>query len=120
MRYIHTTIQVRDLKKSLAFYQDLLGLAVVRGTTEGRGPVFLGEADKPVIELIAGGTGGEAAFGGVSVGFEVDSLEEATRKLEAAGCPRIRGPISPNPQLAFSFFRDPDGMEIQLLEYLRP
>ncbi|MDR1635968.1 MAG: VOC family protein [Treponema sp.] len=118
MQYTHTTLQVRDLKRSLAFYQGILGLAVVRGNPEGRGPVFLGEADKPVVELIGGVE--NPSFAGFSVGFTVDSLEEATGKLEAAGYPRVRGPISPNPQVVFSFFKDPDGVEIQLVEYLRP
>jgi catechol 2,3-dioxygenase-like lactoylglutathione lyase family enzyme len=116
MQYAHTTLQVRDLKRSLAFYQGVLGLAVVRGNAEGRGPVFLGEPDKPVVELIGGAE--NPSFAGFSVGFTVDSLEEATAKLEAAGYPRIRGPISPSPEVVFSFFKDPDGVEIQLLKFL--
>ncbi|MHB9293551.1 VOC family protein [Hollandina sp. SP2] len=116
MHYAHTTLQVRDMKRSLEFYQGVLGLAVVRGNPESRGPVFLGEADKPTVELI-GGTE-NPSFAGFSLGFTVDSLEESTNKLEAAGYPRIRGPVSPNPQVAFSFFKDPDGVEVQLVEYL--
>jgi lactoylglutathione lyase len=117
MQYAHITVQVKDLEKSLAFYQGVLALPVVRRSPGDRGPVFLGEADKPTIELIAGTEA--PAFAGFSIGFTVDSLEEATKKLEAAGHPRIRGPLSPNPQVSFSFFHDPDGVEIQLVAYNR-
>jgi lactoylglutathione lyase len=117
MQYTHITVQVKDLEKSLAFYQGILGQAIVRRAPGAHGPVFLGEADKPTIELI-GGTE-QPAFSGFSIGFTVDSLDEATKKLEAAGYPKIRGPISPNPQVVFSFFKDPDGIEIQLLESKR-
>jgi lactoylglutathione lyase len=114
MQYTHITFQVKDLEKSLAFYQGVLGQAVVRRAPGDHGPVFLGEAGKPTIELIGGPDG--PAYSGFSLGFTVDSLEAATKKMEAAGYPRVRGPISPNPQVIFSFFKDPDGVEIQLLE----
>ena len=114
MKFEHVTIYVKDLKKSLTFYQGVLGLSVVRGTPEGHGPIFLGEEGKPLVELI--GETENPAFAGFSVGFQVDSLEEATKKLEDAGYPRIRGPVSPSPRSIFSFFHDPDGVEIQLLE----
>ena len=112
MYYLQTTLYVRDLEKSLAFYHGVLGLAVIRRTPGDRGPVFLGEAGQPMIELIGGAEA--PVFAGFSVGFEVESLEEATKKLEAAGFPKIRGPVSPNPKTVFSFFKDPDGVEIQL------
>jgi predicted enzyme related to lactoylglutathione lyase len=47
----------------------------------------------------------------------VENLEESTKKLEAAGYPRIRGPISPGPKVAISYFKDPDGVEIYLFQY---
>ena len=117
MKFIHVTLHVKNLEKSLAFYQGVLGLPIVNRYPAERGPVFLGEAGKPLVELI--GETEAPAFAGFSVGFEVPSLEEATKKMEEAGYPKIRGPISPSPQVIFSFFKDPDGVEIQLLENKR-
>jgi lactoylglutathione lyase len=114
MQFVHITLPVRDLEKSLSFYRDLLGLAIVRRAPGPNGPVFLGEEGKPVVELIGGQE--SPVFSGFSVGFAVDSLEEATQKMENAGYKKLRGPISPNPAVRFSFFPDPDGVEIQLLE----
>jgi len=117
MNFLHITLHVKNLEKSLAFYQGVLGLPITRRSPGERGPVFLGETGKPTVELI--GETEAPAFSGFSVGFEVESLEDATKKLEAAGYPKIRGPISPSPQTAFSFFKDPDGVEIQLVESKR-
>ncbi|MCL2834328.1 MAG: VOC family protein [Treponema sp.] len=46
-------------------------------------------------------------------------MEKATKKMEDAGYMKLRGPITPNPNnpsLKFSYFPDPDGVEIQLME----
>jgi lactoylglutathione lyase len=106
------------MEKSLAFYQGLLGLSLVRRSPAGGGGelAFLGEAGQPNIELICQPGGAKPTYSGFSLGFHVESLEAGTAKLEQAGHPRIRGPISPNPAVSFSFFHDPDGIEVQLVE----
>jgi lactoylglutathione lyase len=114
MIYSLTTVFVKDIEKSIAFFSNVLGLSVVRRMQGEHGPVFLGENGKPNIELIGGNT--DAAYSGFSLGFAVDSLEQATLDIEAAGCQKIRGPISPNPNVSFSFFRGPDGIELELIE----
>ena len=115
MKFIHVILYVRDIEKSLSFYHDLLGLPIVRRSPGPDGPVFLGDEGNPLIELIGGKQ--EPVFSGFSLGFAVDSLDETSKKMEAAGYKKIRGPISPNPSISFSFFPDPDGAEIQLAEY---
>ena len=115
MKYNHTTLHVKDLEKSLEFYHGLLGLPIVRRSPGTRGPAFLGLEGQPQVELI--GEEPNPAFAGFTIGFEIDSLEEWTKKMEAAGYKRIRGPNSPSPTVTFSYFNDPDGVEVQLLEY---
>ena len=116
MTFGHITVPVKDLDKSLAFYQDLLGLELQRRSPawDGRELAFLGIPGQPQIELISGES---AIYSGFSIAFVVESLRESTEKMEKAGYPCIRGPLSPNPTVAFSFFHDPDGVEIQLLEH---
>ena len=114
MQFIHVTLYVRDIEKSLKFYHDVLGLSIVRRTPGPTGPVFLGKGGEPQVELIGGQQ--KPVFSGFSVGFAVDSLDAATKKMEEAGYKKIRGPISPNPSIKFSYFPDPDGAEIQLME----
>jgi lactoylglutathione lyase len=117
MTYMHTTVHVSDMEKSLGFYQGLLGLGLVRRSPSGDGELaFLGEAGQPNIELICRPGETKPAYSGFTLGFRVDSLKDWTARLEQAGYPLVRGPISPNPAVSFSFFHDPDGIEIQLLE----
>jgi lactoylglutathione lyase len=114
-----TTIHIKDLEKSLAFYQGLLGLEVSRRIPTPQGGIaFVGNADTQ-IELIQG-PAPEGGYSGFSVGFTVDNLEAATEKLSKAGYPRQSGPITPGPQskVTFSFFKDPDGVTVELLQNL--
>ncbi len=121
MTYCWTTINVRDLEASLAFYRDLLGLPVKRrfAAGEGREIAFLGEGETQV-ELIAGNPGGQSRFGNdISLGFVVPrTLEDFQELLTARGIQVEAGPIQPNPQIRFSYIRDPDGLRIQLVENL--
>lgn len=117
MQFAFITIYVRDMQKSLAFYRDLLGLEVLRGQPTADGElVFLGVPGQPTIELIYAPAFAGNTYTGFSVGFEVDSLDSASAMLTDAGYPLKRGPISPSPKVAFSFFEGPNGEEIQLIE----
>lgn len=116
MKFAFVTLYIRDMEKSLACYRDTLGLPLQgRMPTEDGELAFLGPKDGASIELVAAPHFAESAHTGFSVGLEVDDLPEATRTMEAAGYPLLRGPISPHPGTAFSFFRGPDGEEIELI-----
>jgi len=114
MHFTHVTLHVKDIEQSLAFYHGALGMPVARRLSGADGPVFLGGAGGPLIELIGGAE--RPAFAGFSLGFTVPSLADAEAALAAAGYPKVRGPISPRPGVAFSFFKDPGGAEIELVE----
>ncbi|ULO09869.1 VOC family protein [Paenibacillus sp. 19GGS1-52] len=112
------TLRVRDLEKSLHFYHSILGLPIERRfESRGKQIVMLGAAGQPKIELIQGNDPTLKPECGVSVGFEVESLEEAIAHLTSQGIPLARGPIMPNPQMRFFYVLDPDGFEVQLAEH---
>jgi lactoylglutathione lyase len=121
MKFSMVTIYVKNMEKSLSFYHELLGLDIVRRKPYNDGELaFLGIAGQPNIELIyAPDFAGQTSYSGFSVGIEVDSLEAATERMKQAGFPRIRGPVSPSPGVSFSFFHDPNGVEIELIERKR-
>lgn len=114
-----TTIHVKDMEASLAFYHGLLGLPVV----ERFGPpehqiAMLGPEEGTKLELLCGGPALEGPVGlGVSMGFTPDNMGELLEKLAAAGV-TIPEPMSPNPSLRFFFIKDPDGYTVQLVENL--
>ncbi len=117
MKFCWCTLRVRDLDASLRFYQEIVGLPFNRRYTSGMGKeiAFLGTGETQV-ELVADGTESAEAKGlGVSLGFQVDSLDRKIDQLMAKGL-TVEGPISPNPHLSFCFVRDPDGYRIQFVE----
>ncbi len=116
MKLGHVTIQTRDLEKSIGFYEEACGL-VVRSRM-GDAIAFMGdEASPTAVELIAAEDGRCFRGSGISLGFEVDDVEvEWELKSEKGYKP---GAIHrPNPQVAFFFIKDPDGVPVQFIQYL--
>ncbi|KWX71490.1 glyoxalase [Paenibacillus jilunlii] len=112
------TLRVRDLEASLNFYHDILGLPIERRfESRGKQIVMLGTGAQPKLELIQTIDQTLKPECGVSVGFEVKSLDEAIEYLKSRGIPVLRGPITPNPHLRFFYILDPDGFEVQLAEH---
>ena len=116
MKMVHVTIMSKDINRSVEFYRDVIGLKVgmdTRGTDHEI--VFLAENQGDVSVEICQNP--EAAFhgGGISMGFPVEDLDAAYSRMQELGlCP---GPvISPNPHVKFFFIKDPNGVEIQLLQ----
>jgi len=120
MKLSWSTLRVKDLDKSIRFYEDILGLSVSRRFPAGPGSeiAFLGGAGPVEIELIADGAERDTSVGSdISWGFEVDSLDVIFEVLNAHGI-AFEGPVSPNPSIRFIFIEDPDGMRIQFAENL--
>lgn len=112
------TLRVDNMEESLKFYHEILGLPIA---TRHGGPeveiVMLGEEDKPKIELLYERNSNVAIHAvGLSIGLEVESLDEALNYVKEKEIPILRGPFSPNPHVKFFFIKDPNGIEVQLVE----
>lgn len=120
MKFGFVTLYVQNLDRALGFYHGLLGLPVLQRHPAGAGELaFLGLTGQPSIELLYAPGTPPPTPNGFSVGIEVPSLDEATALLAQNGFPVVRGPLQPAPHTRFSFVRDPDGFEVELIEYLR-
>lgn len=120
MSYLWTTIKVKDLEESINFYQEIVGLKVQRKFKAGpkKRIAFLAAVEgQTEIELIDIQGKSEINIGkDISLGFEVDSVEEKLYFLKEKGV-EIQGDIfSPNPQLEFFYVLDPNGVKIQFVE----
>ncbi|KAA8782858.1 lactoylglutathione lyase [Paenibacillus sp. 4624] len=115
------TLRVRNLEASIHFYHNLLGLTVQR-RFESRGRQIamlgLGETSETSLELIEGSEQVLKPEAGISIGYEVSSLEAAMERLTEMQIPILREPVQPNPRLRFMYIADPDGFEVQLAEHL--
>lgn len=118
MTFLWTTITVKDMDESLKFYQEIVGLPL--NARFGAGPgmeiAFLGN-DATKVELVSYENVKEVNTGtAISLGFEVDSVEDKIAFLEEKGIRVHSGPFAPNPHTKFFFILDPNGLKIQFVE----
>ncbi len=122
MKISFTTIAVKDLEKSIKFYTEIIKLKEVMKFSPQKGIniVFLKDENNGKIELIESeqkkisGAGGAASF--VSIGFAIDDLNETMEMLHKKNIEIIRGPIQTPGGEKFLFIKDPDGVEIELIQ----
>ena len=127
MRYLHTMIRVGKLDRSVEFYTRVLGFTEVKRSDypDGRFTlVFLRAAgdddDGPMLELTHNWDTDryELGSGYGHTAFQVDSLNDIGAKLADAGLEFSWGPgKTPNGRTTMAFIKDPDGYQIELLEY---
>ena len=117
MKVLHTTIFVKDIDVSAKFYEEVLGLTIVRDMREGDHKiVFLNDQTQDFcVELAQGASGMSFVGKGVSIGVACDDLDAERERLAALGIEA--GPvISPNPHVKFFFVSDPNGFQVQFVE----
>ena len=123
---LHTMIRVGDLDRSIQFYTEVLGMTLLRQSTNDEYKytlAFVGYGDESeggaVIELTYN-WGVESyemgnAFGHLALGY--DDIYEACDKIRAAGGTITREPgpvLGGNTHIAF--VRDPDGYMVELIQ----
>ncbi|MFE0100351.1 VOC family protein [Streptomyces sp. NPDC059009] len=125
LRIGHVGLNVTDLDRSLAFYRDVLGFAVLgEGKEEGRVFAFLdGDGGgRPTLTLWQqAGAPFEAGRAGLHhLAIEVDSIErvrEFERALRSYGVEFVYEGVVPHGEGAASggiFFHDPDGARLEI------
>lgn len=122
-RLLHTMIRVKDLERSVAFYTGVLGLREQRRKVLDKADatlVFLvDDAAHHAIELTYNHDGRDydlgSQFGHFALG--VPDLEAARAELAGHGVEFSRGPYQVSAGgSTIAFIRDPDGIEIELIE----
>jgi lactoylglutathione lyase len=129
MRLLHTMLRVGDLERSLRFYTEVLGMALLRRRDypEGRFTLaFVGygeERDTTVLELTHNwdtasyeiGTG----YGHIAIG--VDDIHSTCAAIDARGGRIVRqpGPMK-HGSTVIAFVEDPDGYKVELIQRSSP
>lgn len=125
-QFLHTMIRVKDLDKSLEFYQKFLGMKLLRKNDYPEGKftlAFVGygdEKDNTVIELTHNWDQEEpyelgSGFGHLALG--VPDIYATCDELRLAGAKIVRepGPMK-HGSTVIAFIEDPDGYKIELIE----
>lgn len=120
MKFCWCTIMVRDLEKSVKFYADIVGLPIDRRFPAGPSTeiCFLGAGETRVELICDRSCKDPGRDDSVSLGFEVESLEEKLKFIREKGLQVHSGPFQPNPHVKFFFVKDPDGVRVQFVENL--
>lgn len=125
MRILHTMLRVGDLERSIKFYQNVLGMRLLRTSENPEykySLAFLGYDDEDksaVIELTYNWGVSEyelgTAFGHIAIG--VDDIYATCEAVKAAGgkVTREPGPVKGGTTV-IAFVEDPDGYKIEFIE----
>lgn len=121
----HVGIKCSDQERSLKFYTEVLGLKeLYRVQIMGNDCIFVGD-DNFSIELEVSAPECElpdqsSCLGLQHLCFHVTGIDEYAARLEKAGVEFIIKPFAIRPERKTSFFKDPDGVRIQLIEDIDP
>ncbi len=124
MRILHTMLRVGNLKRSIDFYTQVLGMKLLRQKDYPDGKftlAFVGygdESDNTVIELTYNWDTDSYDLGNGygHIALEVDDVYRATDELRERGGKIIRdaGPMHAGTTI-IAFVEDPDGYQIELI-----
>lgn len=113
---------VKDMKESLRFYQDVVGLDVRRKLTAWPKTeiVFLGDGADEVELVYEPGFKTAGNTDQISLAFEVKSVDKRLQDFNLSGYKVESGPFEPNQHIKFFYVRDPNGIRIQFTEKRYP
>ena len=120
MKFLWTTIYVKNLDESIAFYSDLLGLQMLRRFPAGPGMeiAFMGNGidNETLVEFLADSGSTEMNYSDfISIGFAIDSVDAMLDTVKSRGIPVHSGPFE-TPGARFFTIKDPNGLSIQLFQ----
>lgn len=117
----HVGIRVAELGVSLDFYTRLLGLQLEEVVELGGQKFYFLTDGKMRLELepaVEGGAAGPLGRGLSHLALAVSDLAARAAALKAAGVRFLLEPIQLRPDRKIAFVEDPDGVAVQLIEFL--
>ncbi len=120
MKFLWTTILVKNMEETLKFYQEIAGLKLDRRFNAGPGMeiCFLGEGETKLEVICNEKFKNIDAGNAVTLGFKVDSLDEMIKFVNEKGIEIKTGPVQPNPNIKYFIVQDPNGIKVQFAEQL--
>ena len=116
----HVAIVVSDMDRSIEFYNEVLGLTVLKdGRNEGgKKKSFLGTKDHTLIALTEdkrlNRDKSQIVESVAHVAFRVDDVEKAMKDLKSKGVEFIEEKVEKDGKIKAYHFLDPDGLELEI------
>jgi len=124
MKWYHLGIKAKDSEASIRFYRDILGLTIV-DTVEiwGKKFTFVGN-DTIQIEIEQANPGDAQADPSTMTGLNhfsvvVEDIQKLVRDAKGKGANVLMDPFQPRPDRFTTFIKDPDGVLIQVIQYVK-
>lgn len=117
MKVKYATIAVKDMDESIKFYSEVLGFKVdgKLNPQPGLNITFLRNEGDAMIELIENVEEPEKR-GIFMVGMEISDMDATVKELSSKGVKFSRGPIDVGEGTKIAFLKDPNGVEIELIQ----
>ncbi|HOQ72629.1 MAG TPA: VOC family protein [Smithellaceae bacterium] len=123
MKWYHVGIKAAASEASVLFYRDILGLEVIdRVEIWGKQFVFVGN-DTISIEIEQANPGDTPSDPSSMTGLNhfsvvVEDIRALADKAREKGADVLMDPFQPRPDRLTTFVRDPDGVMIQLIQFV--
>ena len=124
MKWYHIGIKAKDSEAAIRFYREILGLAVVDAVEVwGKKFTFVGN-DTIQIEIEQANPGDTPADPSAMTGLNhfsvvVDDIHKLVKEARAKGADVLMDPFSSRPDRLTTFIKDPDGVLIQVIQYVK-
>ncbi|WP_297637371.1 VOC family protein [uncultured Clostridium sp.] len=120
MKFLWTTIHVKNLEESINFYSNLVDFKVMNRFKAGNDVEIafmgIGEENETHIELLEDKSKKDFSFGeDISIGVKINSIEEMIEKVKLNNVP-MGSPIIEVGKGRFFFVKDPNGVNVQFFE----
>lgn len=120
MKFLWTTINVKNMDESVAFYSSMLELKVLNRFPAGPGKeiTFLGNGTdgETLVELMSDSSNTAVTFSEcISIGFAVASMDAMLDTVKSKNIAVHSGPIE-TPGFKFFCIKDPNGLNIQFFQ----
>ena len=123
MKWYHVGIKAAASEASVLFYRDILGLEVIdRVEIWGKQFIFVGN-DTISIEIEQANPGDTPSDPSSMTGLNhfsvvVEDIRALADKAREKGADVLMDPFQPRPDRLTTFVRDPDGVMIQLIQFV--
>jgi lactoylglutathione lyase len=120
MKLLWTTLYVKNLEDSIAFYADLAGLQLQRRFPAGPGIeiAFMGNGaeNETLVELLADSSKTAINYSDfISIGFAVESVDKMLATVQSKNIRVYGGPVE-TPSMKYFTVKDPNGLSVQFFQ----